>query len=644
MKRKNLRRIISIVLCMCIMITMIPNAVLASEADFTDVKNYYPFNKWAVETGKKYSFIFLENNTREVTRAEVANIVFNILDIELTNTNYFSDIKDVDEIKRKSIEAVSSANIIVGYEDGTFRPFNNVTRAEFVTILDRSSLYGNKNSTVNISFNDIDSHWGKESILKIAKFGIVNGKENNNFCPNDTITPQEIFVILDRLVSNNVISKEQLLNAMLKTFKCKVYSDKERFIAEEIYGSFEEVQSELLYSWPYTDYYNPYDWQALVTYEDLQYAIFFSKSNYTKITDEDSSQMLYNNVIKASYLMQGLEADNTKYGKNNVLLKNIYRAFKTEPYYYYAYNEKAIYYADQSIQLNFTNLNEFTNEDLISAKGLINDILDEEYFKQSRSVYLPLDAPVTKHILNYYILKLRKKHNWYGSAIGGYNKEIETDSNNIPSNYSDYPFIVKGIPKGVYEKPCHLGDEFRWYNTPKKAYTDFFSTGNYLIVSRTNDYFNQILNVDYQNTDFNKFREEVNQKSYFSSYKLIDEYIQYVKDNEIVLKGKAITIPGSCYNCDPYAYVRVWVTFEVVNAKTDKNLVFGDTLNAFNSSITYPHKQYDLVLDIVMNADIGIGRKKFDPKTYMIMASDICGDSYTYDISNDGPIMRPKNY
>ena len=49
-----------------------------TEVDWSDVERYYPFSSWAVDTGIKYKLIFLENNRRETTRYEVANILFNL--------------------------------------------------------------------------------------------------------------------------------------------------------------------------------------------------------------------------------------------------------------------------------------------------------------------------------------------------------------------------------------------------------------------------------------------------------------------------------------------------------------------------------------------------------------------------------------
>ena len=73
---------------------------------------------------------------------------------------------------------------IVGYEDGTFRPDNFITRAEVVTIVNRllnRSEFVDNNKFVENSFNDIDnSHWAYYQVLEASQthdYGRVNNKE-----------------------------------------------------------------------------------------------------------------------------------------------------------------------------------------------------------------------------------------------------------------------------------------------------------------------------------------------------------------------------------------------------------------------------------------------------------------------------------
>ena len=76
-----------------------------------------------------------------ITRAEVATIFFRLLtddvrDENLTKTNRYSDVAATSWYNT-AVSTLSSMGIITGYPDGTFRPQNNITRAETMTLVNR---------------------------------------------------------------------------------------------------------------------------------------------------------------------------------------------------------------------------------------------------------------------------------------------------------------------------------------------------------------------------------------------------------------------------------------------------------------------------------------------------------------------------
>ena len=84
-------------------------------------------------------------------------------------------------------------NYILGYEDNTFKPNNSITRAEFVSILNR--VFNLTTSSGKV-FNDTNNHWAKQAIDIAVTNGVCNGKSNNLFYPNDKLTRQEASVML----------------------------------------------------------------------------------------------------------------------------------------------------------------------------------------------------------------------------------------------------------------------------------------------------------------------------------------------------------------------------------------------------------------------------------------------------------------
>jgi hypothetical protein len=89
---------------------------------------------------------------------------------------------------------------ISGYPDGTFKPDQAITRAEFAHMLVRLFELTDPGGA-NQAFQDVrENYWAKESIETLAKLGIVNGYVDGTFKPDAPITREEIVVMVMRLV------------------------------------------------------------------------------------------------------------------------------------------------------------------------------------------------------------------------------------------------------------------------------------------------------------------------------------------------------------------------------------------------------------------------------------------------------------
>jgi len=111
-----------------------------------------------------------------------------------------------DEIANKLIYM----GIINGYEDGSLRLDNTITRGEIVTVLTRI-LHPNDISISKLPFLDIEDHWAKKSICQIESLKIINGFEDGTFKPNNPITNTETIALLSRIVK-----KEHLLDSSVE--------------------------------------------------------------------------------------------------------------------------------------------------------------------------------------------------------------------------------------------------------------------------------------------------------------------------------------------------------------------------------------------------------------------------------------------
>lgn len=104
------------------------------------------------------------------------------------NCYAFSDIYDSNVYD--AVEKLSEFSIINGYEDGTFRPNNTITRAEFAKIIvAMANLYQKTNT--GYTFKDVSGHWAKEYITIAQEKGIINGVSNDMFAPDDNVTYEQ---------------------------------------------------------------------------------------------------------------------------------------------------------------------------------------------------------------------------------------------------------------------------------------------------------------------------------------------------------------------------------------------------------------------------------------------------------------------
>ncbi len=152
-----------------------------------------------------------------ISRAEVATIFFRLLTDEARDqfwmtTNNFPDVAP-DAWYNNAISTMVNAGIIQGYEDGTFRPNNNITRAEFAAIASRfmSSGYDVEEDL----FTDIANHWARENINDAAMTQWIHGYPDGTFLPDQAITRAEAVTLVNNVLQRKP-HKDHMLDSMIK--------------------------------------------------------------------------------------------------------------------------------------------------------------------------------------------------------------------------------------------------------------------------------------------------------------------------------------------------------------------------------------------------------------------------------------------
>lgn len=109
-----------------------------------------------------------------------------VLEEQNTNNDSFSDLPASYQ-EKYSILNLYHRNIISGYDDSTFKPQNNVTRAEFAKMIVETAKYS-LDTNIDSRFNDVNnSFWAKDYIMTLANKSIFEGKGKGKLIPMEIL-------------------------------------------------------------------------------------------------------------------------------------------------------------------------------------------------------------------------------------------------------------------------------------------------------------------------------------------------------------------------------------------------------------------------------------------------------------------------
>ena len=150
-----------------------------------------------------------------ITRAEVATIFFRLLTDEIrsqywSTTNSYPDVAQ-DDWFNNAISTLSRMGILNGKPDGNFCPNDSITRAELTKIAVLFFEYEHEDRESR--FSDIKGHWAEDYITAAEKFGFINGYPDGTFCPDAPIQRSETMAIINRVLSRKP-HKDRLYDGM----------------------------------------------------------------------------------------------------------------------------------------------------------------------------------------------------------------------------------------------------------------------------------------------------------------------------------------------------------------------------------------------------------------------------------------------
>ena len=134
----------------------------------------------------------------KVTRAEAASMFARLINgsnsFGLSQVTKFNDASNA--WYSQAINYITAKGLISGYNDGSFRPDTNITRAEFAQMISGFINAGYPGSA-SANLKDIKGHWAQDAIDKVFGKKVVQGYPDGSFKPDNELTRAEAVTILN---------------------------------------------------------------------------------------------------------------------------------------------------------------------------------------------------------------------------------------------------------------------------------------------------------------------------------------------------------------------------------------------------------------------------------------------------------------
>ena len=205
------RRLLASVIAVCMILTMVPMSFAAFGATYGDTSGHWAesaIDKWS-ETGVIQGYDGYFRPDDNITRAEAATVLNNVLSYTETSSNTFSDVSSSDWYADAALK-LNAAGVLNGNGDGTMAPNANMTREEAATAIARAFSVTSSQAAIT-QYGDYAqiSDWASTYVGAMTGEGYIQG-DNGQFRPQDNITRAELITIIDNIVKLYVTSPTQI--------------------------------------------------------------------------------------------------------------------------------------------------------------------------------------------------------------------------------------------------------------------------------------------------------------------------------------------------------------------------------------------------------------------------------------------------
>lgn len=144
--------------------------------------------------------------TRPITRAEFVTVLNRLLGLEPVTSpiSPFTDMKQ-NAWYYGSVQAAVQLELASGTSATTFAPSKAVTRQEAAVLISRALKQANGTPVADTVFKDTNriADWASPAVASVYKLGLMKGDDTGRFRPTDSITREETAALIDRVLQNN---------------------------------------------------------------------------------------------------------------------------------------------------------------------------------------------------------------------------------------------------------------------------------------------------------------------------------------------------------------------------------------------------------------------------------------------------------
>jgi len=140
---------------------------------------------------------------KKITKSFIVSFLLIMLCSHTALADDISGYKHEDEVR-----LMIGMGIMNGYEDGSFRPEEDVTRAEFITMLVRTLGFKDEKGGA-AAFWDMNDHWASGNVSIANQIGIANGHEDGSFAPDEKVLCQEAVKFINNALGYTDIAEKK---------------------------------------------------------------------------------------------------------------------------------------------------------------------------------------------------------------------------------------------------------------------------------------------------------------------------------------------------------------------------------------------------------------------------------------------------